>query len=70
MRKTIPIILVMLFISATLWAQAENKPATEQPSPPKASLLNPSSMTEQAPAVFKAKFTTTKGDFVVEDTRA
>ena len=70
MRKTIPIVLVMVFINATLWGQAENKPATAQSSPPKASLLNPSSMTEQAPAVFKAKFTTTKGDFVVEVTRA
>lgn len=30
------------------------------------SLLNPASLTARAPAVFKAKFTTTAGDFVVE----
>ena len=35
-----------------------------------ASLLNPASLKLQAPAVFDARFTTTKGDFVVEVTRA
>jgi peptidyl-prolyl cis-trans isomerase A (cyclophilin A) len=34
------------------------------------SLLDPSSLNQKAPATFKAKFTTTKGDFVVEVTRA
>lgn len=34
------------------------------------SLLDPSSLNQTAPATFKAKFTTTKGDFVVEVTRA
>ncbi len=33
---------------------------------PSASALSPSRATERAPAVFKARFTTTKGDFVVE----
>lgn len=33
---------------------------------PRPSLLNPASLTAKAPAVFKAKFTTTGGDFVVE----
>jgi peptidyl-prolyl cis-trans isomerase A (cyclophilin A) len=32
--------------------------------------MNPASLKEQAPATFKAKFTTTKGDFVVQVTRA
>ncbi len=35
-------------------------------SAPGASQLSPSRATERAPAVFKAHFTTTKGDFVVE----
>ncbi len=35
-----------------------------------ASLLNPASLKLQAPAVFDAKFVTSKGDFVVEVTRA
>ena len=30
------------------------------------SLLNPASLHAHAPAVFKAKFTTTAGDFIVE----
>jgi peptidyl-prolyl cis-trans isomerase A (cyclophilin A) len=33
---------------------------------PRPSLLNPASLHAKAPAVFKAKFTTTAGDFVVE----
>jgi peptidyl-prolyl cis-trans isomerase A (cyclophilin A) len=37
---------------------------------PRPSLLNPASLTAKAPAVFKAKFTTTAGDFVVEVHRA
>ena len=39
---------------------AARKPAS------RASLMSPSSLNAQAPPVFKAKFTTTKGDFVVE----
>jgi peptidyl-prolyl cis-trans isomerase A (cyclophilin A) len=41
-----------------------------QPAVSKASLLNPASLKEQAPASYKVKFTTTRGDFVVEVTRA
>ena len=33
---------------------------------PRPSLLNPASLKATAPAVFKARFTTTVGDFVVE----
>jgi peptidyl-prolyl cis-trans isomerase A (cyclophilin A) len=39
------------------------KPAAAAPRP---SLLNPASLTARAPAVFKARFITTAGDFVVE----
>jgi peptidyl-prolyl cis-trans isomerase A (cyclophilin A) len=60
----------MLLISAALWGQDENKSATPPPSTSKGSLLNPSSLREQAPDVFKVKFTTTKGDFLIEVTRA
>ncbi|MGD0497591.1 MAG: peptidylprolyl isomerase [Bryobacteraceae bacterium] len=35
-----------------------------------ASLMNPASLNEQAPATFKAKFATTAGDFTVQVTRA
>ncbi len=36
----------------------------------RASLLNPASLKAKAPEVYKVKFTTTKGDFVVQVTRA
>jgi peptidyl-prolyl cis-trans isomerase A (cyclophilin A) len=49
---------------------APPKPAEPAaPATGKAALLSPKSMTEEAPAKYKVKFTTTKGDFVVEVTR-
>lgn len=75
--------LLCLFISAallpvTLRAQAQpgaNKPApAAQSKAPAAktgpSLLHPESMKAKAPDVYEVKFTTTKGDFVIEVTRA
>jgi len=41
-------------------------PAHTAPTAPRPSLLNPASLHAKAPAIFKAKFTTTAGDFVVE----
>jgi peptidyl-prolyl cis-trans isomerase A (cyclophilin A) len=50
---------------------ATKKSATPaKKSVPKRSLLDPASLNQKAPEVFKAKFTTTKGDFVVQVTRA
>jgi len=43
-------------------------PAAKAPSNSK--LMNPAALTEKAPDTFKAKFTTSKGNFVVEVTRA
>jgi peptidyl-prolyl cis-trans isomerase A (cyclophilin A) len=43
---------------------APAKPAA--PATGKAALMAPKSMTEEAPAKYKVKFTTSKGDFVVE----
>jgi peptidyl-prolyl cis-trans isomerase A (cyclophilin A) len=52
--------------------KATNSTAHQTTTAPKssASLLNPASLKLQAPAVFDAKFVTTKGDFIVEVTRA
>jgi peptidyl-prolyl cis-trans isomerase A (cyclophilin A) len=44
---------------------AESEPAAEK----NPALLDPSKATEKAPDTFQAKFTTTKGDFVIEVTR-
>jgi len=46
------------------------KKTTSSAAKPAASLLKPDTLKLQAPAVFNAKFTTTKGDFVIEVTRA
>ena len=59
-------LLTVGITSPQAWAQA----TAQQHPAPRLSLMVPSAMTEQAPATFKAKFTTTKGDFVVEVTRA
>jgi peptidyl-prolyl cis-trans isomerase A (cyclophilin A) len=71
--------LTCLFTSA-IWGQSQSQ-TTKKPSSTThhatthspavhRSLLDPSSLNQKAPATFKAKFTTTKGDFVVEVTRA
>lgn len=53
--------------AANTGTTANQAQATEAVKP---SLLDPATMKSRAPAVFKAKFTTTKGDFVIEVTRA
>jgi peptidyl-prolyl cis-trans isomerase A (cyclophilin A) len=47
-------------------ATAASKPSSSGASTLHPALLSPAQWNEKAPAVFKAKFTTTKGDFVVE----
>ena len=74
-------IATILVLSASILVQAQTPGHTGAPgkvSPPKTgaahttavgphpSLLNPASLKLKAPAVFKAMFTTTAGDFVVE----
>ena len=78
--------LACALIAATVWAVPQATSTTKKTTSPaahaattthsttaarsSASLLNPASLKLQAPAVFSAKFTTSKGDFVVEVTRA
>jgi peptidyl-prolyl cis-trans isomerase A (cyclophilin A) len=70
---------IVLFASLLVHAQApvpKSTPAKKAPAKtsashtaaasPRGSLLNPASLTAKAPAVFKARFSTTAGDFVVE----
>jgi peptidyl-prolyl cis-trans isomerase A (cyclophilin A) len=70
MKRMIPFALAAVLVAASLWAQNESKPAPTPTAQPDPALMNPSALQEQAPAVYKVKFTTTKGDFVVEVTRA
>lgn len=52
-------------------APKKTAPTARKAAPPaKTSLMNPASLNQKAPEVYKAKFTTTKGIFVVEVTRA
>jgi len=50
-------------------AAATPEPLGRAPAPSGA-LLHPEKATEQAPATYKVKFATTKGDFVIAVTRA
>jgi cyclophilin family peptidyl-prolyl cis-trans isomerase len=75
MKTITSTVLTALLVAASVWGQAA--PAAKAPAhmattsaTPRPSLLNPASLSRKAPDVFEAKFTTTKGDFVVEVTRA
>jgi len=70
MKTPLTTFFAMLLTMGITCAQAWSQAAASQHPAPRVSLLVPSAMKEQAPATFKAKFTTTKGDFVVEVTRA
>jgi peptidyl-prolyl cis-trans isomerase A (cyclophilin A) len=69
MKKTILIVSAFLLFSHALVAQSQKKSTKAAPASSK-SLLNPASLNDKAPEVFKAKFTTTQGEFVVEVTRS
>ncbi len=60
--KGIPAVLLALSMTASVYGiyQADSR----------SKLANPAALTEQAPDVYRAKFDTTKGAFVVEVTRA
>src|SRR5690348_6909338 len=80
MRRLWVGILGMIIAAGTIQAQTParkrtspaKKPATatNKAAPAGRSLMNPGSLTQKAPAVYKVKFTTTKGVFVIEVTRA
>jgi peptidyl-prolyl cis-trans isomerase A (cyclophilin A) len=74
MKNLLSTFFAIMLTTGIVWGLTEpqataGKPASQH-SAARRSLLKPSSLNEQAPATFKAKFTTTKGDFVVEVTRA
>ena len=49
---------------------SETEKAATPAEAAKKKLLNPAQLNEKAPETFKAKFTTSKGDFIIEVTRA
>jgi peptidyl-prolyl cis-trans isomerase A (cyclophilin A) len=74
MKRNLLALSCLMFAAACTQKPAEpTQPAPAQPAaaapasaPDQAALMSPEKATEQAPAVFKAKLTTTKGDFTVE----
>ena len=60
-------LILLLVTGSVMLAQAPPPAPAAAPAP---SLMNPSTLKAQAPDLFRAKFTTTKGDFVVEVHRA
>jgi peptidyl-prolyl cis-trans isomerase A (cyclophilin A) len=75
MRNSLIAILILV-MGTTLWSQTAQKRSTRSTARRPAaavtrrSLLRPASLNEKAPEAYRTKFTTTKGDFVVEVTRA
>ena len=70
-KETLSILLLAILTSVQMASAAGPTPqAAAARQSAGGSLSNPASLKLQAPAVFDAKFTTTKGDFVVEVTRA
>src|SRR5690348_16257637 len=76
MRRVSIVVLRTLLLAAltggSVVAQAPKKAPARKPhaTAPKRSLLDPASLNEKAPETYKAKFATTKGDFVIEVRRA
>jgi peptidyl-prolyl cis-trans isomerase A (cyclophilin A) len=67
-------LLAATFLAGCLWGEAQapsqKQPAGKiSPSGSRPSLLNPATLKAQAPDVYKVKFATAKGDFVVQVTR-
>jgi peptidyl-prolyl cis-trans isomerase A (cyclophilin A) len=68
-------LLTIMFVCGAAFAQTKSTAAksttpVKKAAAPARNLLDPSTMKSPAPAVFKAKFTTTQGDFIVQVTRA
>lgn len=62
--------LTILFVCGAAFAQTKSTTAAKKSAAPARNLLDPSTLRARAPDTFKAKFTTTQGDFVVQVTRA
>lgn len=79
MRRAIHLLSTLVLaalLAGTVQAQDQSTAAAKRPAASgqsgsgKAALLHPETLKAQAPAEYDAKFTTTKGDFVVHVTRA
>jgi peptidyl-prolyl cis-trans isomerase A (cyclophilin A) len=80
MKRFLISLLVLILTAGTLGAQTQSKSSgtktknatprsTKTAIPPRRSLLNPVSLNEKAPEIYKVKFVTTKGDIIIQVTR-
>src|SRR5229473_4405286 len=70
MNKLLIAILACGIAVAQTQTGAEKKTDAAKKAPAAPNLLNPSSMRARAPATYKVKFTTTKGDVIIQVNRA
>jgi len=70
MRTAKALTLALMAAISLAAAPAPAPKATTTPTATNQKLLNPAALNAQAPATYKVKFQTSKGDFVVEVTRA
>jgi peptidyl-prolyl cis-trans isomerase A (cyclophilin A) len=64
----VPLVAAITIVAAAIVAIAAGSPPA--PAAPNPKLMNPAALNETAPESYQARFTTSKGDFVVEVTRA
>ena len=70
MRTMLRLGVALILVAATLiGAQAVVTAQTAKPAPPNEKLMRPAMMNQMAPETYRARFTTTRGDFVIEVTR-
>ena len=74
-RKSFGAVIACIFIVATGFSQTAPKRTTRPPTrrtstAVRRSLYRPATLNQKAPDIYRAKFTTTQGDFVIEVTRA
>ncbi len=63
-------VLLTILLTGALMAQTKSAPKAAPKSAAAPNLLNPASLNRTAPATFRVKLTTTKGDVIIEVTRA
>jgi peptidyl-prolyl cis-trans isomerase A (cyclophilin A) len=63
--RLVPALALVAAVMATIGAGAPSAPPASNPK-----LMDPAALNETAPETYQARFTTSKGDFVVEVTRA
>jgi cyclophilin family peptidyl-prolyl cis-trans isomerase len=70
MNRAFCLTSILVSAASLLCAQAPRKSTAPTSRAAGRSLFDPKSLNQKAPETYKAKFTTTRGDFVVEATRA